>query len=116
MNAKPFFVGLCLIATETTGWASAAEVGEAQSLPQVQVVQYVFDCRVPRALPSQRVVGEWAGQHNFAQVYDTRQKLMALVGRACRQSGIEQVRLVSSLPAGSGHVGRELVRAKAPDR
>ena len=65
------------------------------SLPPVtaQGVLYVADCE-DRALPSQREVGEWTGQHNFSQVYATRQRLMAEIGRACQQTGVEQVRVV----------------------
>ena len=67
----------------------------AASLPPVtaQGVLYVADCE-ERTLPSQREVGEWTGQHNFGQVYATRQRLMAEIGRACQQTGVEQVRVV----------------------
>lgn len=98
MNSRFLFASLLLIAVEAPGCAPAAFAGEAQSLPQVQAVRYVFDCRV-RTLPSQREVGEWAGQHNFAQVYDTREKLMAAVARACSREGIERVNLVQQVPA-----------------
>lgn len=66
------------------------------SLPTVraEAVLHVVDCD-KRSLPSQREVGEWTGQHNFSQVYDTRKRLMAEVGRNCRKSGIEQVQFVS---------------------
>lgn len=101
MNAKLFFASLFLIAVDAPGCAPAAIAGEAQSLPQVQAVQYVFDCRV-RALPSQREVGEWTGQYNFAQVYATRQRLMAEVGRACNKVGVERVNLVMQVPADAG--------------
>ena len=66
------------------------------SLPAVEAdrVHYVVDCQ-HRSLPSQREVGEWTGQHNFSQVYDTRERLMGEIGRACQRHGIDQVRLVS---------------------
>lgn len=66
------------------------------TLPPVQAeaVLYVADC-AERALPSQRQVGEWTGQHNSSQVYATRQRLMAEIGRACQRNGVEQVRVVS---------------------
>ena len=65
------------------------------SLPPVtaEAVLYVADCQ-QRALPTQREVGEWTGQHNFSQVYATRQRLMSEIGRACQQTGVEQVRVV----------------------
>ncbi|HKR76208.1 MAG TPA: hypothetical protein VJR95_06055 [Rhodanobacter sp.] len=116
MNTKLFWASLFLVAIDTAGRAPAAVAGEVQSLPQAQAVQHVFDCKAKRTLPSQREVGEWAGQHSFAQVYDTRQKLMAAVGRACLKAGIKQVRLVRDRPDGSGHVGREVARAEASNR
>ena len=75
--------------------APVAAQKPAASLPPVtaQGVLYVADCE-DRALPSQRAVGEWTGQHNFSQVYATRQRLMAEIGRACQQTGVEQVRVV----------------------
>lgn len=97
MNAKLISASLLLIAFEGPGCAPTAIAGETQSLPQVQAIRYVFDCQA-RALPSQREVGEWAGQHNFAQVYATRQKLMAEVARACNKHGIERVGLVLQVP------------------
>lgn len=106
MNARLFQASLFLMAT-AAGPVPAAVAGEVQSSPQAQAVQYVFDCQAKRALPSQREIGEWAGQHSFAQVYDTRQKLMAVVGRACLKAGVRQVRLVRDRPAGSGSVGSE---------
>ena len=116
MNAKLFRASLFLIAIDTAGWAPAAVAGETQSLPRAQAVQHVFDCQAKRALPSQREIGEWAGQHNFTQAYDTRRKLMAVVGRACLKAGVRQVRLVRDRPAGSGHAGREAAHAEASDR
>lgn len=116
MNARLFWTSLFLMAIDTAGRVPAAVAGEVRSSPQVKAVQHAFDCQAKRALPSQREVGEWVGQHNFVQVYDTRQKLMAVVGRACLKAGIKQVRLVRERPAGSGHVGSEAVRAEASDR
>lgn len=77
------------------------------SLPPVtaQAVLYVADCQ-QRALPTQREVGEWTGQHNFSQVYATRQRLMSEIGRACQQTGVEQVRVVLQARAPAA---RELV-------
>ena len=110
MNAKFFILSssLSVLVAGAAGCAPAAFAGEAQPLPQVQAVQYVFDCTAPRALPSQREVGEWTGQHNFAQVYETRQKLMAEVARACNRAGIEQVQLVREQPATADRAGREV--------
>lgn len=116
MNAKLISASLLLIAFEGPGCAPAAIAGEAQSLPQVQAVQYVFDCRAPRALPSQREVGEWTGQYNFAQVYDTRRKLMATVARACNKAGIERVNLVMQAPAGDADRTRTVASAAVADR
>lgn len=116
MNARLFWASLFLMAIDTAGWAPAAVAGEVRSLPRTQAVQYAFDCQAKRALPSQREIGEWAGQHNFAQVYGTRQKLMAAVGRACLEAGIRRVRLVRDRPAGSGQAGSEAARAEASDR
>jgi hypothetical protein len=78
--------------------AIAAPVAAEQpttSLPAVtaEAVLYVADCQ-DRALPTQRQVGEWTGQHNFSQVYATRQRLMAEIGRACQRAGAEQVHVV----------------------
>ena len=96
MNAKLIHAGLILLAVPAAACAPAARAGEMPSLPQVQAVRHVHDCTAPQRLPSQREVGEWTGQHNFAQVYDTRQKLMAEIARSCRQAGIGRVLIVSS--------------------
>lgn len=53
----------------------------------------VVDC-ARRALPSQRQVGEILGQANFSQVYASRARVMAEVGRACRKPEARHVRLV----------------------
>lgn len=76
--------------------APVAAQEPTRSLPTVRAdtVLHVVDC-AKRSLPSQRDVGEWTGQHNLGQVYDTRKRLMAEVGRSCRKSGIEQVQVVS---------------------
>ncbi|RZA22375.1 MAG: hypothetical protein EOP93_00100 [Lysobacteraceae bacterium] len=75
-----------------------------RSLPVVkaEVVHYVVDCE-NRTLPSQRDVGEWTGQYNFSQVYDTRQRLMAEIGHACQQAA--QVQVVSRQSATSRSLG-----------
>ena len=90
-TARNFSAALVLAAIA----APAAAQKPTPSLPPVtaQAVLYVADCQ-QRALPSQREVGEWTGQHNFSQVYATRQRLMSEIGRACQQSGVEQVRVV----------------------
>ena len=87
------------IATLVLAVAAAAPVAAqqpTQSLPPVraQAVLHVVDCE-KRSLPSQREVGEWTGQHNFSQIYDTRKRLMAAVGRNCQKPGTEQVQVVS---------------------
>lgn len=98
MNAHPFFTAhTIVVATILAAIAApAAAQTSTPTLPAVQAeaVLYVADCE-RRVLPSQREVGEWTGQHNFSQVYDTRQRLMAEIGRACQKVGIEQVRVVS---------------------
>lgn len=93
MNVHASTVALALLFC-ATGAVSAQE--PARSLPAVkaQAVLYVADCG-HRARPSQREVGEWAGLHNFSQVYDLRERLMAEIGRACHQDGVDQVRVVS---------------------
>ncbi|MFT3763765.1 MAG: hypothetical protein QM761_14385 [Pseudoxanthomonas sp.] len=116
MNAKPVYASLILFAVQGFGCAPAALAGEAQSLPQVQAVQYVFDCAAPRVLPSQREVGEWTGQHNFAQVYQTRQKLMAEVARACNKSGVARVQLVRQAPAREADPAEAIARSKSAAR
>lgn len=53
----------------------------------------VIDC--DRAVaPPQHVIGELAGEHNLAQVYATRQRVMAEVRRGCLREGIDAVVLV----------------------
>ncbi len=94
MNTCPSIVAALVIAAFA---APTAAQEPPQSLPTVraEAVLHVVDCG-NRSLPSQREVAEWTGQHNFSQVYDTRKRLMAEVGRNCRKSGVEQVQLVSS--------------------
>jgi hypothetical protein len=65
----------------------------ATTLPSVRVTLFVADCTSPR-LPAQRQVGEWTGLHNFGQVYAARERLMARIGRACRQRGVGRVQVV----------------------
>ena len=94
--------------------APAAARETTPSLPAVkaEAVHYVVDCQHRRP-PAQREVGEWTGQRNFGQVYDSRRRLMAEVARACRRDGIRQVQLVSrdaDAPGGSpllAAVGRD---------
>ena len=114
MNTQPFRTSLILIAIQAACSAPAAFAEDMPSLPQVQVVQYVFNCAAPRSLPSQREVGEWTGQHNFSQIYQTRQKLMAEVARACHREGIEQVHLVCEQPATNQSAERQIARIEIP--
>lgn len=95
MNATLFVTSLCLLCAAIPAPAQ----DPTPSLPAVRAdaVHYVFDCGA-RTLPTQRAVGEWTGQHNFSQVYDTRQRLMGEVARACGRDGIEQVHLVLEPP------------------
>lgn len=91
MNAITTIAGFALLFA-----ASAVPAQEPQTtLPAVEAsaIRHTFDCE-KRSLPSQREVGEWTGQHNFAQVYDTRERLMAEVGRSCQKAGVGQVNLV----------------------
>lgn len=83
--------------------APAAAQDPAPMLPPVQAeaVRHVVDCE-RRNLPSQRDVGEWTGQHNFSQVYDTRQRLMAEIGRNCRRPGTGQVQVVARMSSVQG--------------
>jgi len=97
-TARTFSAALVLAAIA----APIAAQKPTPSLPPVtaQAVLYVADCQ-DRALPTQREVGEWTGQHNFSQVYATRQSLMSEIGRACQQTGVEQVRVVRETSAGA---------------
>lgn len=92
MNVRPYIASLSLLFAAHAAPAVAQE--PVLSLPAVQAVQHVFDCE-QRSLPSQRQVAAWTGQHNFSQVYDTRQRLMGEIARACNKSGIAQVQLVA---------------------
>lgn len=99
MNKIPFPLLLpgCLLLA--AGASPAAEESPVQALEPVQVtepapiIRLVFDCDA-RVFPSQRLVGEILDQHNFSQVYDSRTRLMAEVGRACQRPGAERVGLV----------------------
>lgn len=82
--------------------AAACAQDPVRPLWSGQAVHYVADCG-HRALPSQRDVGAWTGQSNFSQVYATRQRLMAEIGRACRQPGVGRVYLVVGPDAGRAH-------------
>ena len=116
MNAKLIILASLLpIAIEAPGCAPVAMAGEMPSLPQVRAVQYVFDCEA-RTLPSQREVGEWTGLHNFAQVYEAREKLMAEVTQACHQPGIAKVQLVQERPLADGDATRQFTYVAMPHR
>ena len=93
MNPRYFQASLILFAAQATGWAPAADAEEIQPRLQVQAIAYLFDCSAARAMPRQSEVGEWTGQQNFAQIHQTRRKLMAEISRACRKAGIERVQL-----------------------
>lgn len=92
MNAICFRTSAIVLLSTVLG---AAFAQEPSTLPAVtaRAVLQVIDCE-NRVLPSQREVGEWTGQHNFSQVYATRQRLMGDVARACHKPGIGQVLLV----------------------
>lgn len=98
MDARMHLAAVLLVA------APVAAQDPMPSLPTVkaEAVRFVADCD-RRILPSQRDVGEWTGQHNFSQVYYTRQRLMAEIGRACQRGRIEAVQVVSR----DGHAPRE---------
>lgn len=109
MRSALVFAGFFAIAIHVPERTSAAAEG-----PSLTQVQQVVDCRTPRRLPSQHDVGEWSGQHNVAQVYATRQKLMAEIGRACRNAATGNVRLVrEGQPADTD---RPIARAGMPHR
>ena len=104
------------------GASQAAEDSPVQALEPIQVtepapiVRLVFDCNA-RTLPSQRLVGEALGQHNFSQVYDSRARLMAEVGRACQRPGIERVGLVMAAdPSRPRPPDRRVARQDRPAR
>jgi hypothetical protein len=92
--------------------ACAASAGEPlPSLPPVQAVHQVFDCRAPRSLPPQAAVGEWLGLHNVGQVYAARGRLMGDVARACRKPGVARVDLVlQRQPAETAGPERQVAR------
>jgi hypothetical protein len=111
MRHALMFAGFAAIAVHAAGRTAAAAEAPA---PQAQVMPYTVDCRAPRRLPSQHDVAEWAGQQNVAQVYATRQRLMADIGRACRNAGTESVRLTRD--AQPANPGRPVARADTPHR
>jgi hypothetical protein len=92
MNTKHAIATLILLGATFT---VSAQEADTATLPGVktQAIRFVFDCQ-QRSLPSQRLVGEWTGQHNFSQVYDTRERLMGDVARACNKPGVEHINLV----------------------
>ena len=92
MNIRIRVFGLALAVAA----APATAQDPTTSLPAVkaEAVFHVAEC-ARRVLPSQRTVGEWTGQDNFSQVYDTRLRLMAEIGHACRQDGVDHVQVVS---------------------
>lgn len=121
-NMTPFALLLpgCLLLA--AGASAAAEESPVQALEPVQVteptpiVRLVFDCDA-RTLPSQRLVGEILDQHNFSQVYDSRARLMAEVGRACQRPGAERVGLVlNNDPPRARSTDRRVARQDRPSR
>ena len=73
-----------------------------------------IDCARP-TLPSQRAIGELAGQQNVGQVYATRARVMAEVRRACQRDGTAGVLLVrtqAESPADMRRVASHQRRAK----
>lgn len=93
MNLRTHIASLSLLLAIHAAPVAAQEPMRTLSAIPVQGIYYVADCG-HRVLPSQRQVGEWTGQANFSQVYDTRQRLMAEIGRACQRPGAERVNLV----------------------
>lgn len=96
MKTRSCIAPLVLAAFAAAFAAPVSAQEPTQSLPTVraETVLHVVDCH-KRSLPSQREVGEWTGQRNFSQVYETRKRLMVEVGRNCKSPGIEQVQVVS---------------------
>lgn len=97
MNTNHAIVTLILLSVAFS--VPAQEPDTTTTLPGVkaQAILHVFACE-RRTLPSQRLVGEWTGQYNFAQVYATRARLMGDVARACNKPGAEHVNLVLQRP------------------
>lgn len=89
IRIRPACAGLLIAACSAAQTAAA----EPPLLPAVKAVLYTVDC-VDRAPPSQREVGDWTGQYNLGQVYDTRERLMGDVARACQRPGVGAVQLV----------------------
>ncbi len=89
MNRRIRFAAAVLAACTAPAFAQEG----ATTLPSVRVTRFVADCSSLR-LPTQRQVGEWTGLHNFGQVYAARERLMAGIGRACQQRGVDRVQVV----------------------
>ena len=89
MNRRIRFVAALFAAFATAAFAQQGTT----TLPSVGVTRFATDC-VPLRLPAQRQVGEWAGLHNFGQVYAARERLMAGIGRACQRPGVGRVQVV----------------------
>lgn len=88
MNRRIRFVAALFAACAAPAFAQ-----QGSTLPPVRVARFVADCAPPR-LPAQRQVEEWAGLHNFGQVYAARERLMARIGRACQRRGVSHVQIV----------------------
>lgn len=84
------------------------------SLPPIQVAPFIAEC-AHTSLPSQRLVEEWTGLHNFGQVYAARERLMARIGRACQQPGVDRVQLVMH-PGPRHGVAARFVASEIPGR
>ena len=110
MNIRTCFASLFLLAVLPV---HAQQTVTSMPSVQAEATRIVFDCAA-RTLPSQRLVGELTGQHNFSQVYDTRQRLMVEVGHACQADGIQQVQLVLSERPADGQQPSRLVAVIEP--
>lgn len=94
----------------------AAAESPVQALQPIQAVRIVVDCDT-RALPSQHAIGEMLGQHNFSQVYASRARVMAEVGRACQRPDTERVGLVLvNDPPRARPADRRIARQDPPSR
>ncbi|MEO8367492.1 MAG: hypothetical protein ABI538_14965 [Pseudoxanthomonas sp.] len=112
MNSNRMRIVVFVLAAAATAPVFAQDPA---TLPVVQAhaILQAFDCDA-RTLPSQRLVGAWTGQNNFAQVYATRERLMSEVGRACQRPGVEQVNLVVERQPARDNVPARMVAVIKP--
>ncbi|AKC86733.1 hypothetical protein WQ53_08160 [Pseudoxanthomonas suwonensis] len=93
--------------------ARAASPDTAPAAPPEGIV---IDCDRP-VLPSQKTIGELAEQHNFGQVYATRQRAMVEVQRACLREGVSAVLLVGpKKPTVTAQEPHQIAANRAPSR